>query len=375
MVCEIGRSRKYTDSRNALEKFLTKNFGSINPEARTILTRGRLITDGLTIAPQIAGTSLGSISFGSRDDNSVLGLELNSLTNSVLNDVTTSIAELGIDRLFLHFDELDQGLDRIDETRARMLIGLILAAREISRSALFRANISPIVYLRSDIWEQISFSDKNKITRSGSIILNWDEETLLSLVNTRVAAKLGVGKTWSDISDAQKMRGSQPKFLHILARTFMRPRDVIQFLNEALKIAKARDDDLLYFVNDDINSAREAYSAYLRDELADEISPHWDSWLDGLNACSKTETITFRKSDFLISYKRMKSAKNKVDAETALENLFRFSVVGYERRIAGGGSGWSFRYLDADAAWDASAPRYKVHQGLKEIAKLREERN
>lgn len=371
LVCEIGAA-VYTDSLNGLKTFLTDNFATINPDTRSIITQGKLKVSGLTIAPQVAGFSLGSINFGTKKD--VLGLELNSLTNSILKDSTTAIAELGIEKLYLHFDELDQGLDKIDDTKARMLIGLILAAREIGRSDELRANICPVVYLRTDIWEQISFSDKNKITRSASVVLNWDEKTLLDLVESRIEVKTRSEKRWVDLVDSQKMRGSQPKFLHIVARTFMRPRDIIQFLNEALDKAKKRDAEPLIFINDDVNNAREGYSSYLKDELDDEIQPHWSLWSDALSACSMTETITFKKEEFVKNYRKTRSKENLLDPEKALETLFRFSVIGYERRISGGGSGWTFRYLDPSAAWDPGAPRFKVHQGLKEFAKLKEER-
>lgn len=373
MICQLGDG-KYTDSIEALRKFLMDNFGSIDPDARSILTQGKLKVTGLTIGPQVAGFSIGTINFGNSSKENVIGLELNSLTKSILNDTTIAISELKIDRLFLHFDELDQGLDRIDDIKSNMLTGLILAAREISRSNDLRANICPIVYLRTDIWEQIHFSDKNKITRSSAITLQWNEKTLLELINARISAKISPEDNWDTISDNKKMRGSQPKFLHILARTFLRPRDVIQFLNEALNEAKQRNDDPLTFSNDDINNCRENYSHYLKQELDDEVIPHWEHWADALTACSKTETITFKRDDFIRNYRKVKSKENTVDADSAMSLLFRFSIIGYERRIAGGGTAWAFRYTDPSAAWDSSAPRYKVHPGLKEYAKLKEVR-
>jgi hypothetical protein len=69
------------------------------------------------------------------------------------------------------------------------------------------------------------------------------------------------------------MRGSQGKWNHILARTFLRPRDVIRFLNTALASAKERNGESLIFTNEDIVASREDYSAYLKRELDDEIRP------------------------------------------------------------------------------------------------------
>lgn len=373
MVVNLG-SRKYTDTLAGLSKFLTSNFGTTEPETKSILSRQRLKIVGLTIAPQIAGVSLGSISFGDRANSNVLGLELDSLANSLLNDVSTAISQLNIENLFLHFDELDQGLDTLDDTKKRMLIGLVLAAREIKGSGKLQGNISPIVYLRSDIWEQVNFSDKNKISRTSTIRLAWNEASLKALIENRLRSKLGAAITWEDVEDGSKMRGSQPKLQHMFSRTLLRPRDVIQFLNEALSVAKSRSNEPLIFVNEDFNACREQYSEYLKEELNDEINPHWPQWTQALQACSKTQTITFERDVFINNYKALRTPDNGLSAEAALEQLYRFSVVGYLQPSGGGGSSWLFRYTDSSSVWDATATRLKVHIGLKEHARLKEER-
>lgn len=373
-VVKRDTGKHYSESIAALSKFLMANFGGLDPDTQSIVQQNKLSVEGLSLGPQLGGISIATVHFRRGPTSTVLGAELNALTNSILNDVSEAIAELGIQRLFLHFDELDQGLDQVNEQRANMLVGLILASREISRDTNLRANICPIVYLRTDIWEQISFSDKNKITRGSAISLHWDEESLLALINVRISKLLGADLNWNSICDPAKMRGSQPKFSHVLSRTFMRPRDVIQFLNEALIVAKKRPDDHLIFTNEDINGSRASYSDYLKEELDDEIKPHWPNWADALSVCSKSETITFQRTEFIRNYKKMKTAKNNFSAEEALAMLFRFSVIGYETRMAKGGSGWAFRYIEPNAKWDPFVNRLKVHLGLKEYAKLKEER-
>ncbi|WP_371154952.1 P-loop ATPase, Sll1717 family [Jannaschia sp. 2305UL9-9] len=373
-VVRKGNGKHYTDGIAALTKFLQKNFDSIDPDTRSIVQQEKIRVEGLSLGPQISGVALGFINLRRGKENTVLGAELNALTNSILNDVSNAISELRIERLYLHFDELDQGLDKVTDERANMLIGLILAAREISRSTELRANICPIVYLRTDIWEQIGFSDKNKITRGAAISLTWGADALRDLIDVRLQKKLGPNVSWENIADAAKMRGSQAKLDHIFARTFMRPRDVIQFLNEALHLAKGRPDEPLVLTNEDINGCRASYSDYLKEELDDEIAPHWDSWDDALAVCSKTETLTFDRVSFVSNYGKMKSSKNKMSAEEALENLYRFSVIGYQTRMGTGGSGWAFRYLNPNAKWDPSVSKLKVHIGLKEFARLKEER-
>jgi hypothetical protein len=130
----------------------------------------------------------------------------------------------------------------------------------------------------------------------------------------------------------------------------------------------------LIFANEDIVGSREDFSSYLKQELDDEIRPHWAYWDEALQACSAISTITFERDDFEREYAQRKSAKNDVTAAEALALLYRFSVIGYARRSGYGGSSWAFQYTDPEAGWDNVANRFKVHLGLKEYAKLRETR-
>jgi len=67
-----------------------------------------------------------------------------------------------------------------------MLIGLILAARDIKRTGeRQRGAINPVVYLRTDLWDDLQFSDKNKISQTLTYQLEWTPRTLLDLVEIR----------------------------------------------------------------------------------------------------------------------------------------------------------------------------------------------
>jgi hypothetical protein len=132
--------------------------------------------------------------------------------------------------------------------------------------------------------------------------------------------------------------------------------------------------DSHFFDNDDIQKARTPYSRYLKQELDDEIGPHWAQWTEGLQTCTELARLTFAKDKFIESYERRRSKDNHVNAEDALELMYRYSVIGYRRGIGTGGSGWIFQYTDPDSGWDSGAKSFKVHLGLKEFAKLREDR-
>ncbi|WP_457578946.1 P-loop ATPase, Sll1717 family [Ensifer adhaerens] len=368
-----GSSR--THKSEVLSKFLEENYGGPNPDLSKILQPKRISVSKLTLMPAILGNQLGGVELERKQGDHNFGLELNALSQSIMNAVIDAAKDMNVQSLSLHFDELDQGLDRLNDERRRMLIGLVLAAREVRReSASEGLAINPVVYLRSDLWDEMNFSDKNKISQSLTLHLNWKSDELLSLINARLRAKLGTGATWDSVSAPDLMRGSQTKWNHVLARTFNRPRDVIQFLNIALAEAKRRDEINTVIRNEDIVASRDAYSAYLKSELDDEVGPHWPQWIEALGACSNISTLTFEREQFKVQYTKRKTSGNPVDGDTALELMHRFSVVGYETRSGYGGSAWSFRYSDPSAGWDNSASRFKVHLGLKEYAKLREVR-
>lgn len=359
-----------------LHKYLEDNYGGSNPDLNKILQPASLKLSKFSLIPSILGNQIGGIELERKKGDHNLGLELNALSKSIFAAVADAAIDLGIDSLSLHFDELDQGLDRLNDERRRMLIGLVLAAREVRReSSALGIAINPVVYLRSDLWDEMNFSDKNKISQTLTLHLNWKSEELLSLVNERLRAKLGSGANWDTVSAPELMRGSQTKWNHVLARTFNRPRDVIQFLNIALDQAKSRDSSDTLIRNADIVASRTSYSNYLKSELDDEVGPHWPQWVEGLRACSNIQTITFERQQFAKEYENRRSPDNPTDADKALELMHRFSVLGYETRSGYGGSSWSFRYSDPSAGWDNSASKFKVHLGLKEYAKLRETRS
>jgi hypothetical protein len=358
-----------------LEKFLRDNYGGVDPSLSDVLRPKRLRLSKASLQPSVMGNQLGGVDLDRSSGDHQLGLELNALSTAILDAVAETVGGASNLPLSLHFDELDQGITKVDERRNKMLIGLVLAARQVRRDCdKLGVVINPVIYLRTDLWDEFRFSDKNKISQASALQLVWTNEKLLELIETRLGAKLGEGTKWDQIASPELMRGSQSKWNHILARTFLRPRDVIRFLNTALAECKRRSSEPTVFINEDIVDSRDEYSSYLKSELDDEITPHWPEWDDGLRACSAISTITFDRENFIAEYEHRRSPGNALTAEEALQTLYRFSVIGYDRRSGYGGSSWAFQYTDPEAGWDSGAARFKVHLGLKEYAKLREER-
>jgi hypothetical protein len=358
-----------------LNKFLKDNYGTSDPKIESIFSPSGLKVSG-DLEPQVLGCKLGKISLSRNDGDVKLGAELNALTDKILRHVRRAAEVAEIDKVFVHFDELDRGITTLSESRKDMIIGLVLASKEIAKilkdsSTTFKS----VVYLRRDIWDELKFSDKNKISSSNSEFIEWDQEQLFGLIEKRIQVLLGDNFVWEDIDDGKRIN-KQPKWKHIIERTLMRPRDAISFLNILLETTKKRNDENLVFENRDVVDARPKYSEYLKLELDDEILTHWGDWEVCLQSLSRIGKIYFTKEDYVSAYASINSGVTKTySEEQSLEELYNFSVIEYEARSGYGGSGWKSKFANPELGWDANANRFKVHLGLKEYMKLKEERS
>lgn len=240
-----------------------------------------------------------------------------------------------------------------------------------------------VVFLRDDIYQDLQFEDKNKITENYTSQTQWSEEdsglTLRKLMEKRFSTVLsedGNEVWWSDVFDESKeMPSRQSKYKHICDRTFLHPRDMIKFCNEVLKAHKVQDvKSFTLFDNTSIHSARKVYSEYLLNELDDEIAKHVPRYRDYLEVLKSIGLERFSFSDFVEKWK----ARN-IEPGTplgALERLFDFSVVGYlkpgGRR---GGSEYIWRYRNPRARFDSTVESFRVHPGFKEALGFQERRH
>jgi hypothetical protein len=126
---------------------------------------------------------------------------------------------------FVLFDDLDRGFDPTNEEYAARTTGLLLASRDVFNWAGAeqpKLRISPTVFIRSDIYETLSFPDKNKITQNLLETLRWTdhtagEDSLKALIDRRIEVITATESDdpWSEVFGSRLMRGSQPKFKHI----------------------------------------------------------------------------------------------------------------------------------------------------------------
>ncbi len=247
----------------------------------------------------------------------------------------------------------------------------------------------PIVFLRSDIFDILKFGDKNKIRNANRVELMWNDDlnyndaSLKELMDWRIKESLGLDYeegAWEEAFEDRLTRGTQHKFHHITFRTFLRPRDVIQFCNFALAEAKDRaeregGEGELKITNDDIKAARGSYSEYFQLELDDELGEAEPKWEEGLEVLKAIGAASFTRKDFDAAYQRIASRTRLPwgGPEELLGFFYDFSVVGFEKtRSSGSGRSHHFRYQGESVKLVPDARSFLVHRGLKESLDISE---
>ena len=368
------------DASENIESFIVDTYGSKDIDVTQIFTPSKI----LKLNPSFGinwGIFKGEVKPGF--------LPIESLP-VVIQDVNRTLSALIMKTLnpenkyYLAFDELDLGFNPNSNDYKERLIGLILAVRNINLMAreqgLF---LNIVVLLRNDIYNLLHFEDKNKITRNHVSYIEWDTErtshTLKSLMENRFNALLKENIdddfiTWDDIFDeVKKMTGRQEKYQHIIDRTFLRPRDIIQFCNEILDVYKKTPSQELKFNNENINKSKNLYSTYFIDELDDEIHKHLPKYEQYFDVIRDIGCLQFEKKDFNEAFDNRKAHFDISDPDSLLKSFFEFSIIGFYR-VGGGGYGGSeyvYKYKDEKVAFDIQAEKLRVHPALMEYLQLK----
>lgn len=307
---------------------------------------------------------------------------------TIVQEVNLNLAEYVISSLnpqnkyYIIFDQLDLGFNPTSPEYYNRLIGLLLAARDINNIAKEKGKqLGVCVFLRDDIYNSLKFEDKNKLTVGYSTFIEWDirgNHTLKDLIEKRLSEVLRDGEeiiTWESVfEETQLMTGKQSKYNYIIDRTFLRPRDIIQFCNEIIEQHKLNANRTVKIYNSEIYSAKEEYSKYFLNELDDEIHKHVPDYEDILEVFKSIGYYQFDLDDFVKKYNIRKGTTNdQINAIKSLKSLFEFSIVGYYRAGGGGfgGAEYVFKYKNLNSKFDENARSFRIHPGLLETLSLK----
>lgn len=384
---QLAPNKQVAEIEDWLRVFVETNWGSIAFDHRDMF-RNKEYQVTKSFKPQAVGTSVGGVDWTNvhRDR---LGDSLNTMNRWLKAALAMILREDA--EYFLVFDELDLDFSQQDEQYLDSITGLVLATQNFHLWARDkRLKTMPVVLLRDDIYGVLQFPDKNKISLGLVGTIQWNSDykgpnALKTVADTRIRVLLGDDDNvrtdaWFEAFDEDVMRGTQHKYLHMVQRTYLRPRDLIQFANicldEARKRVQGSPDESDRIANEDVTNARQLYSNYLRSELNDEVYAHhaeWENWLELLRHIG---TLALTREQFDAACVQRSVLAAGAEPAGILDALYVFGVIGFARRGGSGKGGTDvyWRYRNPEATFDANAPYFKAHLGLKENLDLKETR-
>lgn len=257
-------------------------------------------------------------------------------------------------KYFIIFDELDEdykdfATEKEFDNYMCMLTSLFKAVQDIrSVFEVTEKNILPVVFLRSDIYTRIKYSDKNKWNES-VINLEWDSSEIQRMLAHRLNVVLnndgnnykGFDDVWYHLFDKDmvEMGNCQARkmdvFTYIERSTEMRPRDYIQYVKECVSLAKERSEYPI--TPQTVKDADDNFSEYLKGETIDETFAVIPEINEILGLLSTIRKQSFQFSVFEREYNDLVARKvvPKRDVKNILLILFDAGVIGNKPTMRG----------------------------------------
>jgi hypothetical protein len=238
----------------------------------------------------------------------------------------TVLTGLGQAKIVILIDKVDEVWNQTKESEM-MIVGLIKAVHDLN-STLRQTHF--ILFLRSDIYDTLKFNDADKL-HSLEERLDWKDDELKHLVATR--GKVSAGLLNSDIDELweavfDRTVNGEPSFNYLLNRTLKRPRELIQFCNNAL--AEAQDNRNDHITAQNILKAEKQYSNWKLKDLASEFAVQYP-YLEEVLALFQGFKVEFSPDEFDKRFQETKAKLSNPDlqavsTERMLQTLF---IVGF----------------------------------------------
>lgn len=242
-------------------------------------------------------------------------------------------AALSAKNYIICIDNLDEGWVNRSGSRA-YLVGLIIAARELSQ---LHRNLNITIFMRTDMYAALegSYQHLDKFRQSISTI-SWNATSLQRLVAKRIQRFFKVTSESSEASWGRifpdKMRNGFYTYRHLVERTFLRPREILQLSRLCVDVAHQYKKNRVE--ERDINSAAIQYATWKINDLSGEYSAYYNNVAKLINFFRierpylSREEILFILQNAIndINFTRVEDG-SKVNADEVLQFLYSSGFI------------------------------------------------
>ena len=318
-----------TSNKTIIQNFIKNNHFSFSLDTNKLIE--------VTKEKKIKGSLLKFSADYQRLSKESYGSYLNYLED--LRNMIIKVLSSSKSQYTLFYDELDDRF-RSNDVYKNGITSLIKAVDKLNMLFLKNnINAKIVLILRSDIYAILNDPDLNKIKVDNSIELTWGKSLdksspLIDLVISKISNSISEFKNFSkdDLVKAffpENPIKSIPPLHFILQRTFLRPRDIIIYLNLIIE----NYPDLLCFDGESIRNQDDNYSDFFIQETRNELSGHLeDKQIDESFLLLKQYSRKFFDYDDIKSYYEAHSSNfRNIDLDETLKILFNHSVIGNMR--------------------------------------------
>ncbi len=348
------------------------------------LSKFKLPSGGLGTAGDVKIDG-GELSFETLKSDATLREQLSQNTDYLTTFLEDALkADSSGARVFLIFDRLDEAWTPGSiQTCKEIVAGLLQASEHVLNK--FGGKIRPLVFLREDIFPMLELNDKNKLRQDCSSILMWTSDGLEHMLIRRLnfygsKVQRPPIESADALFDRKEMRNRTTPSRYIMARTMMRPRDLVTYYRAIIASMKdgARDEFGTLVVDesrellraDAIYESESALGDYLYEELLDEWKTQRPEIEQYLSAFTNLGKATFAPQEFKDQLGKQGLVLDTAKFQDTLRFLYENSVIGFQ---VGASAIWRFKCTHPGQGYMDSA-EFRVHNGLIKRLNLRDPR-
>lgn len=297
---------------------------------------------------QVAHTTESTMTYGDSFGN------ITAINKSLLSTLTNYFKTTDLTSYIVQFDRLDDTYNQYAEidTYLHVIISLMKTVYKINNH--FRSsgieNVKTIVYLRSDIIDEIGKRDSESARwedftyRLSWAIVNkndWINPPLKLVIDKRIQSSLNMDIRFENIldskticilrSDVVDVAQDDPKtymdvFKYIVELTMHRPRDIIKFCKCIQNEVKTSSSKRINYRT--IKNAEKEFCYWLVNaEISNEINPVISNVNELFNLLRALGSKPFTFNDFYLRYKTFGNSITTMDKDKLIEYLYDVGIL------------------------------------------------